>query len=238
MDHIDSIDRYFDKTNSSDDLDNLKKSMSREEREELAFLEELEVAIAMSEAREKLDSLKKNTQETRVVRMPRRRWLSIAAGVMILVMGGFFIKNIMMDSTSSSLYNEHYAFYPSTKVTRAISEENLSEKEQKAHALYNEKRFEEASLLFEQLPGDEAKFFHGLSLMEQKKWQESIKKLDQVGGKYKSQAIFYHALIKTKLGEYNSAIQLLENVLDKESTDFVKGKAKSLLNDLKKQNSK
>lgn len=212
----------------------LRESLSKEEKEELAF--EAGVSDAIQEdLRERLKSQVQGFESRAETKQRNARpvWIGGIAASLILLVGAIYIFNTQ---NSSTLYDDYYEPYPNYELTVTRGEEDLSVL-QEAYLAYDLEDYKRAERLFsnaltmeENLP---ASFFQGMSRMELQKFGLAVDSFSPVlatEGDYKEAAMWYAALANLKLERSDLAISILDQL---EDSNEYRTQVKRLIKELK-----
>lgn len=237
------IDAYLKGQLEGDELHKVERLIDEDPlfREELQFRQQAAKAFARNEYERLKSRLKGLTDEEQSPTTPmsgrgvRLTWWYAAAS--ILLVGSIGLFNLFNSSvrTPSELYSIHFAPYPNIVmpiIREATDEDSLT----RAYATYEQGNYEKAYKLFGQLVSDgnadaETVFFQALSAMELNRFNEAITLLttylDSPGTKLIRQAQWYLSLAHIKIGEIESAINILEQL--SESSGYKQTEAKGLI---------
>ena len=232
------IEKYFQGTITSDELDVLNMELDNDAKfkKEFANDKEAQLAVKHSKREEIRTRLKpkigewENEINSRKIRR-RRNW-SLAAS-MLLIMGlGWYITTL---NSSTNLYEEYYQTYPNEMIV--ITRDSPDNLETRAFTEYEAGNYEESTKFFLQMKDEGASvnidFYLGISYLEQGKTSEAIIYFDEViagEGKFESQALWYSALANIKDNDIESAKSSLKLLQDR--NDFKVEEARELLTKL------
>lgn len=186
------------------------------------------------EKKQKQDSTVDKKENRSFLRVIGRNWLSLAAGIAIVVAGMWWLNN--QPTNSRDLFAVHYEPYPNI-IAPIVKSETTVTNYDLAFQRYEQRQYAEALELFEQLPAeDEAvTFYQGLALLGQRDWEQAsiilkpISENDQ--HRFYQPAQWYLGLIDIQLGATDKAKALLTEIAKNAEHPFQK-KAKNLLEGL------
>lgn len=238
MNNSDWIDAYFAKTLSEFESLEFKKMLAEDEslREEFEFQKSLKAAITLN-AREEVKKALQLENDKLSIRKPLWPKLTIAASIIILLGGTFFMLN--KSNPTESLFTENYEVYPNVvaPTIRGNSDESTLAL---AFWAYDNFEYDQAAKLFTQLIENKysdasIRFYRGLCYIEIQNTEAARKDFEHYIGNEKNQfyleATWYLALINLKNGEKPEAIERLNRVSQSEN-DF-QNQAADLLKKLK-----
>ncbi|GGG80874.1 hypothetical protein GCM10007415_11750 [Parapedobacter pyrenivorans] len=240
------IDAYLTGKLEGDELHKVEKLRAEDPvfREELQFRQQAAKAFARNEherLKSRLQSLTDEEQspETTISGQESRlTWWYAAASILLIGTIGLFYWSNQPVRTSSELYSIHFTPYPNI-VMPIVREATDTDVLTRAYANYEKGNYERAYILFAQLIGDgnadaETVFYQALSAMQLNRYKEATTLLstylDSPGTKLMRQAQWYLSLAYIKMGETESAINLLEQLAV--SNGYKQTEAKVLIKEL------
>lgn len=216
----------------------LRHAIKQEERLDLkSLLEELEKTQKQQahSGRSPKDYDQKKEKETKKI----LQWsvLGKAAAVLLVGLGAWWFLGQSPDH--DSLYRAYYQPYPNIVAPTVRGPEDTEDQAAKAFRLYDNKEYNAAALLFEQLAlqggTDYAPFYQAQSLMADGREQEAIAVLENpnwiIPENLQAQTEWYLALAHLKAGNKEKSRLLLEQI---EASDGAKRTdARSILDQMK-----
>lgn len=176
-------------------------------------------------------------KETKMIKLIKENWFSVAAGIALLAMiGAFWFGSLNRQDWNDSIYENYYEEDEVFVKTRSVAIFNVDVLHLGMEFL-EKKDFSAALLEFNKLPNSiSANYYAGIANMELNNHQLAVIKFDFVIKDYLNlfydQAQWYKALCLVKLEKKNEAIILFDEITQTES--YFKDKAKQIVADLRK----
>ncbi|MEO9482622.1 MAG: hypothetical protein ABJG47_04225 [Ekhidna sp.] len=186
-----------------------ERSLSSEEKEELAYELGLRDEIVRKELRKKIAGFEEGNNRKRMI---NPTYISIAASIFIITSSVFYFTK-----EEASLFDQYYDQYPNYELTTTRSEENLSNRGL-AYAAYDAGDYQIAIEEFNKLEILLAPdhFFRGVSYIQVKEYKLALSDLQEVidleDASYGTASVWYIALIHIKADNKEKAIPLLEEL--------------------------
>jgi len=224
------IERYFDQLLSPEEMakvEQLKKTDSD-------FLQEFELfrktyqALKLSTIIDLKADIKEIHQRmgssTRVARIVKLRWMSIAASILLFVGLGLYAQQF----SNQNLYNE--AFTPVGDYVTNM-DNDLSEMEN-AIELFNNQQLDSAGQLFNKIYAtsgvQSALFYEGHTHYQAGRLEQAIKSLNKVSNDYKPEAQWYISLAYLKMEDEANTLKTLNAIINNNQDEAFVLKAKKL----------
>ena len=222
IEDFDDIENVLPEHEMAMELEDLKiKKVSSEEKD----LENFRTTLAEVEAGR---TLKKRYSKKLIIRRTSA-WTAAASIALLLIAISILIVSNMGNTDYLAVYNSYFAPEKAPNSERSINsgEENLYEA---ALGLYNEERFDEAILRFQQIPepvpNDYCYLYHGITLMELERHEEAIEqfnqiKTDQTLNHYR---MWYSGLCYLALEDADNARSVFQDIIAQEGYFMSKSK--------------
>ncbi len=226
MDKEQLIQGYIANSLSDTDKEVVEKLLETDADFKLALTSHNDMAMAykLSEAQNLKTRFQKLEQENTKNHNNKfgisKLWYSAIAAVLII--GFFYITN--SNTTGEDLFNSNFTTYPNTyqPVTRNTSENENS----KAFVAYENKDFKNAELAFKEIlktsRDPNIRFYYAMTLMNTSQLDIALEQLQQLSKDtydYKSETLWYTALIYIQKEDYKNAKASLKS-LDLLNTTF------------------
>lgn len=234
MDNQSLIDNYFEGTLNPDEktLFNRLVKSDPDFAKQVNFQKNVKIALTLKSREELKSQLKEHEKSLSKQRIFNRKWLAIAASIIILF-GLFFIFQSTPDS--SDLYAKFFSPYPNT-VAPIVRGENENSKEMRAFKAYELEKYDKSAKLFNDVFLKENKeyirFYEAISLMADEQFSSSELILRNYPWlEYSEKANWYLALNYLQSDQKENAKKLLIQI--KKENSYKAKSAKKLLHDLK-----
>ncbi|MEP5611900.1 MAG: tetratricopeptide repeat protein [Cyclobacteriaceae bacterium] len=212
---MDKFEKYIQGTLTDEERKAYEEEMTSEEKKEAAFEIGMRSAVeekSRDELREKISSFEGKKATSQI----KPAYLAIAATIALVATFTFLLR-----PESGSLFDQYYESYPNYEFTALRGDETSNLKE-KAYSAYDLKDYDLAAstfteLLKENAEDQPAQFFRGLCFLETGNYQDGLSDLRKVAeseNDYQEAAIWYSALIQTRLKNTVEARELLDLLSD------------------------
>ena len=211
-------------------------------QKELTWRKEMQLVFKKSgrqDLKNRLQALEQETtksiddpkqESTFFLKLISKRWMSIAAGILFMVIG-FWLWNTQIN-TSDTLFAQYYEPYPNIVAPIIKSSTEVTDYDA-AFQLYEQQQYESAIQLFKKVPLDEAtEFYQALSFLGQENYSQAIARLSLIAksedAAFQRPAQWYAALAYLQLNQSSEAKILLIQISNIDNHRF-QSKAKRLL---------
>ena len=213
------IQQYFAKTLSEEDrvtVESLLKS-DPQFKSEFQEYEDLARAFEISEGKSlknRFQEVEKNLSQTTRFAFLKSKVLYAAIACAVVI--GFYYKFYRVE-TGNSLFSSNFTFLPNTyqPIVRGVSSNDTTE----AFSAYESGDYETAEKEFEQIilmnEDPNIQFYYGLTLLNQSKFElalDQFSELENVNHHYKSEALWFTALIYLRKEDFKKTKQYLEKL--------------------------
>lgn len=233
------IEKYYSETLSAEEKQHLLALIESdpELKQDLQFQEELRAAIAAEERQQLKEHLKTLDHRTKTITL--RKWLSVAATIVILLgLGWAFLYN--SEPNYDQLYATHFEAYPNVIApTVRDGAQTHDDNVIAAFRYYDNKDYTKASKAFNALYNenqqDYAQFYYAVSLMGANETEKAIAVLESstwnIPENYETITAWYLGLNYLKVKDKEKAKRYLEKVATSDKP--LATSAQTILNDLK-----
>ncbi len=239
--YFEKLERYLDGELPEEERKAFETQLQTDEKlkEELAFHQMARQAVEVNienELRAELNTWKAKEQNNgmKVVRF-RRRALSIAAAVLLLVVAGWLV--LFRGNSTEQLFNQQFTAFEdniSTQIDLELSEAGFGKEDgylavlEDAMQAYNQKNYEKAIPLFEEFNEkgaenwkDQSRFYQAMALIGNEQTAEALPVLEdlQTTSTFPDKATiqWYLALVYVKMDEKEAAREILNKLKEDEA---------------------
>jgi len=234
MDNFEVIERYIDGELEGNELLNFEKLLSTNDEIKHNYNLSLEVNKSIEEddviaLRETMNYM--YNEETKVKRIPtvfnKRKVYYAAASIALLVATGGLVQKLSHPNLdNNAVFEKYYSPYDATVTYRSGNTE-VDRILLKALERYDEKDFENALVLFEEVVSTHSddmsvKLYTGISYMEEEKYQKASTSFSKIitnnDNLFIEQAKWYLSMCYIKTGNDIEAVHLLKELINEQST--------------------
>lgn len=237
MNKEDLLNGYFENSLSDEELNLFEELLQNNAdfKAEFEFRKELKSAIQHSKRAELKEKLRKHETQNSNLRKLVSNWRYVAAAVLVLGFGSYFILNNLQNS--NDVFTQYYETYPNvvSPVVRADSSDTSLEA--KAFLAYENKDFKQAESLFSELfktqQQEYALFYQAMSYLEiEGKTSDAISLLEKTEwtNEFKEKSLWYLAMAHLKMKNKQEAKKSLERL--NELGNYRQEQVKQLLDQL------
>lgn len=237
MNKEDLLNGYFENSLSDEELNLFEELLQNNAdfKAEFEFRKDLKSALQHSKRAELKEKLRKHETQNSNLRKLVFNWRYVAAAVLVLGFGSYFILNNLQNSNDA--FTQYYETYPNvvSPVVRADSSDTSLEA--KAFQAYENKDFKQAEILFSELfktqQHEYALFYQAMSYLEiEGKTSDAISLLEKTewSNEYKEKSLWYLAMAHLKMKNKQEAKKSLERL--NELGNYRQEQVKQLLDQL------
>lgn len=214
------IEAYFLNKLSADEVEELKKRLQDDSATKEDFIFQLELSKVLQENEKK--KIKQRLQLLDQKGSPLKvKWWAVAASIAVLFVLAWVFNLFTINQQYDQLYSAYFQAYPNViaPIERS-SNGNISALQKEAFQLYENEKYDKATLAFEKLYSQEheeyARFYWLISTMGSEEYTKAIELYKQNEQWEKSEfeypAKWYAALAYLKLANEKEAVHLLKEI--------------------------